>query len=124
MISNDIIESIYHKVELKKLVLRNKNNTILFQEYKNYRNTLKGIKQKAKNSFYTNQIKENIMKKKICEIISDAANGNKNKTRNNLNILDNHNTQFPNDTEMANFCNNYIANIGVNMVSVINESRS
>ena len=108
MISNGIIESIYHRDEQKTLVLRNKNNTILFQEYKNYINRLIRIIQKAKNSFCTNQIEENIMNiKKICEIISDAANENKNKTRNNLNILDHHNTQFSNETEMANFCNNY-----------------
>lgn len=121
-ITNGIICSIKHRDSLKKRVINNKHNTNLLLEYRTYRNILNRTIKNAKNRFYANLINTNANNiRKIYKIISDAANENNNKTDKGINVLDNNNLEFSNDTDMANFCNKYYVNMGVDMASVIKE---
>lgn len=121
-ITNGLIHSIKHRDKLKKLLIKDKNNVNLLQEYKDYRNQLNKLLLNTKNNYYTNQINENTNNlKKIYQIVAEASNEKNVKPASNLNILDSNDQQFPSDTEMANYCNKYYINIGSDMASRINE---
>lgn len=114
-ITTGLIISIKHRDKLKKKLLRNYTRE-LEKEYKLYRNQLNTLIKKQKYNYYKSQIENNMNDvKKIYRIISDATN-EKNKYKNtNINFVDEKNSEFLNNTDMANFCNNYFIDIGTEM---------
>lgn len=89
-------------------------------EYKAYRNNLNKLLKKAKNDYYKDQVYQNQNNiKKIYEIISEASNENSNKSDAELHFVDDNNLQFSNDKQMADFCNDYFADIGTKMLNNI-----
>lgn len=103
-----------------KKQLRKNFNPVDEQKYKDYRNRLHKIIQKCKCDYYKEQIKncEHDLKK-IYKIINEATNQINAKNSEKIQIKDN-NKSFVNDKEMANFCNNYFVNVGIQMANKIN----
>lgn len=119
-ISDGIITSTKHRDKMKKQLLKNKHDQNLLQDYKAYRNQLNKVIIKAKNKYYANQILNNNNDiKKIYKIISEATNEETGKGPNNINIKDTNNKEFTTDKEMANYCNKYFTNIGIEMANNI-----
>lgn len=88
-------------------------------EYKNYRNHLKKLLNTVKNEYYKQKIESNKQDiKKTYKIITEITNNNK-KSKSPLKITDTNNKNFETDLEMANHCNEYFSNIGLQMLSKI-----
>lgn len=91
---------------LKKLLIENKNDTSLLQDYRLYRNKLYKIIWNAKNNVHCTKINENINNvRKIYEIVKEAANEKSNRTSENITIHDDNDAEFDSDIEIAHFCN-------------------
>lgn len=117
-ITNAIITSIKHRDKMKRSLIKNYSDDREI-EYKTYRNNLNRIINFTKNDYYKNKINATCGNlKKIYEIISEATNEHS-KKNNNIHILDNDEKQFDTDYEMANFCNQYYTNVGVDMLKNI-----
>lgn len=123
-ITNGIIASIKHRDKMKKHLLKNKNNEKLLIEYKMYRNQLNKIIINVKNDYYAQQILNNNKNiKKIYDIISKAANEQNNKkTNKDIKVCNSNNLDFNSDKEMANYCNEYFSQIGLDMAAKINNT--
>lgn len=125
-ITNGIIMSIKNRDKMKKKLLLNFNE---FDKrvYKSYRNNLKKIIEKRKHEYYQNEIENagnNL--KKVYNLISEATNNNKksdNKNNSIPPITDNDATPFSDITSMANHCNNYYVNIGIEMLNKIKKTK-
>lgn len=118
-ITNGIITSIKHRDKIKKKLLKN-YITDLDNEYRRYRNNLNKTIHHAKNNYYKNEIlkcENNI--KTIYKVINDATNEKCNKSNSDIQIFDDNGKEFKNDKEMANFCNNFFTNVGVDMAKTI-----
>lgn len=122
-ITTGLITSIRHRDKLKnKLKQRftEEQNTI----YKIYRNKLNHLIKKQKFNFYKSQIEKNGNNvKKIYKVIADATNEKSKVKSSNYMFVDKHNHNFSNTLEMANFCNTYFINIGVEMEKKINNAQ-
>ena len=118
-ITDGLINSIKHRDKLKKTLLKN-FSFALELEYKNYRNRLNKLIKTQKYKFYKEQIeqhKNNL--KKMYEIIKHATNVSNKKDKNVLSVVNDNNLLFTNNLEMANYCNNYFTNIGIEMAKKI-----
>ena len=121
-ITNAIITSIKYRDQLKKKTIKNRNNELIINRYKTYRNNLKKVINEAKARYYREIVNNNRNNmKKIYNIISEATNSNTQKNNDNINILDsnNNNRPFDNTKQMANYCNDYFINIGKQMATKI-----
>lgn len=120
-ISEGLITSIKERDKLKKRLLESYSED-LEKEYKTYRNYLNTLLKKSKNNYYKNQVLQNQKNlKKIYEIISEATNNNLDNKKTEINLVDNDGKPFDNTKQMADYCNDYFANIGSNMLSNISE---
>lgn len=112
-ITNGIVYSIKKKDKLKKKLLLhyNEHDKKIFTEY---RNNLNKIIQKRKHEYYRDKI-ENSGKdmKKIYKVISEASDESR-KKQNKFEVKNN-NRIFPDLKSMANFCNDFFVNMGMNM---------
>lgn len=118
-ITDGIITSIKHRDKMKKRLLKH-YNVELDNEYRTYRNNLNKIIHHAKNNYYKNEIlncENNI--KKIYKVINEATNEKSNKSNSDIQILDDNGKEFKSDKDMANFCNNFFINVGVDMAKTI-----
>lgn len=87
-------------------------------EYKNYRNHLKKLLNTVKNEYYKQKIestKQDI--KKTYKIITEITNNRKKESP--LKVTDAGDKDFDTDLEMANHCNEYFSNIGLQMLGKI-----
>lgn len=119
-ITNGIITSIIYRDNLKKKLLKNYDPE-LESEYKTYRNKLNKLIFQAKNNYYKTQIescKNNV--KKIYKIITEATNEKNSPSSVELRITDDNEKDFDNKSDMANYCNNYFINAGIDMEKKIN----
>lgn len=122
-ITNGIVTSIKTRDRMKKKLSKNYDEQ-LEKQYKEYRNALNKLIKKQKNDFYKHKIeinKDNI--RKLYTVIRDATYENE-SSKNLLNIKDNNGQQFIDQKEMANYCNNYFINIGIEMEKEIPQPRA
>lgn len=118
-ISNGIVSSIKTRDKMKKKLLKNFSPQ-LEREYKEYRNTLNKLIHKQKNEYYKNQIENNKYDmKNLYNVIKDATYENNKKNNTFLNIKSKDDQSFNNCNEIANFCNEYYINVGVEMEKAI-----
>lgn len=118
-ISNGIIESIKKRDRMKKKLLLNYSNN---EEviYKTYRNNLNKIIQKRKHDYYKQKIEYNCNNyKTIYKIISEATDEAVPDRNSPLQIKDDNAIPFSNNAEMANYCNKYFNEVGVEMFEKI-----
>lgn len=114
-----IINSIKKRDKMKRQLLKN-HNIIYRNEYKIYRNNLNKVIAHAKNNYYKSKVENNKNNiKKIYKIISEATNESTGTSHNNIQILDENSQPFANDKEMADYCNVYFANVGLEMADKI-----
>lgn len=119
-ITTGITESIKKRDQLKKKLLKDKNNLILLNQYKNYRNKLTSIIKKTKDEYYRNEINNSQNNlKKIWQIINNATNSAKTKN-NKINIKDENDELIVQDNDQkAKAFNKYFINIGSIMAETI-----
>lgn len=117
-ITRGLIISIRNRDKLKLVVNKNRNNLILVQEYKRYRNKTNDLLKKTKKEFYCKKIAENKNNiRKLWEIIKEGLNEN---TNNNQKIsLVHENQSIIDETQIAEIYNDYFINIGKNMADKI-----
>ena len=112
--TNGIICSIKARDKMKKKLLLHFNDHDNNQ-YKEYRNNLKKIIEKCKYNYFKNKIENNNKNlKNIYKIIAEATDDKISTSKTDLEIKNN-NMIFPNKKEMANFCNEYFTNVGMEM---------
>lgn len=117
-ITNGLITSIKHRDKLKRRLLNN-YSVELENEYKVYRNSLNSLIQKQKNSYYREQINLNQGNmKKMYGILRDATCDKLIKNA-SIKINNKNGDDFLNDVEMADYCNEYFVNIGLEMAKKI-----
>jgi Reverse transcriptase (RNA-dependent DNA polymerase) len=123
-ITDGLVTSIKHRDKLKRICIKNKDDNVLRENYKTYRNHLNKLIKIAKNNYYSNQVDSNAHNiKKIYKIIAEASNETKNYS-NNLNIVNETNSKFSDEKNAANYCNNYFITAGVNLASKIQSSKT
>lgn len=116
-ITNGIITSIKNRDKMKRKLAKH-HSIELENEYRAYRNSLNKIIHKQKSSYYRSEIETNKHDiKHLYNIIKDACYE---KTRNNkTGIKDDRGHDFADEVSMANFCNDYFANVGLQMAEMI-----
>lgn len=119
-ITNSIIESIRRRDKIKKKYLLTKDPSDL-STYKIYRNSLNKIINKQKHNFYKQQIEANQNNfKKLYKILNEAVDG-VNIANDSLEIKNDNNEPFNSKKDMANHCNSFFANIGLEMLKKIKD---
>ena len=99
---------------MKRKLLKN-YNIELQTRYRNYRNCLNKLISKQKYIYYKKQIDENKNNmKKIYDIIKDAC-CEKSRKASTLRFNNRKGEKIQTNLEMANHCNDYFVNIGVEM---------
>lgn len=124
-ITNGLIRSIKTRDEMKRKLLSNFNENDN-QIFKTYRNNLKKVIEKCKYGYYKNKIDsaENDLKK-VYKLITDATNNTQDKSNNAPPpILNNDMSAFADLKHLANFCNEFFINIGVEMLNKIPEAKN
>lgn len=127
-ISKGLITSIINRDKMKRNLNKQKvtNNQYphnLETQYKSYRNKLNNLLKKSKHTYYENLItvNQNNMKK-VYDIINDVTNEKTSKS-NLLRIANDHGQLFQDNKLMSNYCNEYFANIGINMANKITKPK-
>ncbi|KAK9878787.1 hypothetical protein WA026_023852 [Henosepilachna vigintioctopunctata] len=117
-ITPGIICSIKHRDKMKKQLGFNSSNEN-YEKYRNYRNSLNSLINKCKYKYYNSKIEnnKNDLKKnyKVVNELSVKTNSEKND---NFKIKNN-DTTFNNTKDMAEYCNNYFVNNGLNLAKKI-----
>lgn len=109
--------------KLKRLISR--YSPELETQYKAYRNHLNKLIKIAKSSFYKRKIEENRGDlKKIYQIISDATSENREPKNKDFKIVDEAGNDFLGNKSMANYCNQYLIDIGINMQNKVADSQN
>ena len=117
-ITNGLIASNKNRDKMKKYLLIAFND-LDYQTYKQYRNNLHKIIQKCKHDYYKNKIEDaGYNLKKIYKLISEATDNSSHKHKISPPIKDNSHDFLDNRT-MANYCNEYFTNIGMDMLNKI-----
>lgn len=113
-ITNGLINCIKIRDKMKKKFLASHGVTDGLT-YKVYRNNLSKLINKCKYAYYREEInKSGKNLRKVYKVIADATNETGKRTNESLLIRDTVKT-FRDDTEMANFCNDYFVNVGLQM---------
>lgn len=118
-----LINSIKHRDNLKKKLLKNYSNELKL-EYTEYRNLLNKLIKNTKNQYYKNELESaNGNYKRIWEIINEASNSKTKKDKLiNVDIL-NDKGELTNDAQQkANIFNDYFINIGKKMAQKIEKN--
>lgn len=118
-VTEGIINSIKHRDELKKQLLRNFSINLNLN-YKKYRNTLNKIIKLAKSLYYKTKIQEAKNEyKQVWNIINDFTYSQKKGSTKNINITDNQGNIIKDDKEKAELFNNFFINIGTELKNKI-----
>lgn len=111
------------KIHLNKQKINNNYTHNLENQYKAYRNRLNNLLKKSKHDYYKNLITLNQNNvKKVYDIISEATNEKGRKSH--ISEIVNENGQYFQDDKLkSNYCNEYYANVGINMAKKITEPK-
>lgn len=122
-ITTGIVCSIKNRDKIKKQ-LKKSYSIEKEQQYKIYRNFLNKLINKCKNDYYKAKIEESQYNMgKIYKVINEVTNQVNNKGPEIHNIKDK-NQHFNNNKDLANYCNNYFTNVGINMLNNIKKPKN
>nr|CAI5869050.1 unnamed protein product [Callosobruchus analis] len=117
-----ILTSIRKRDLLKKKCIANRNNEIINQEYRTYRNTLTSLIKVTKNNYYINKLNTSQNNyKKTWNIINEISNGN-NAEKKQINQISLDGTMILNPEEIASSFNKFFINIADELTSNIPHS--
>nr|CAI5822904.1 unnamed protein product [Callosobruchus analis] len=117
-----ILTSIRKRDLLKKKCIANRNNEIINQEYRTYRNTLTSLIKVTKNNYYINKLNTSQNNyKKTWNIINEISNGNKAEKK-QINQISLDGTMILNPEEIASSFNKFFINIADELTSNIPHS--
>lgn len=120
-ITNALITSIKNRDKMKKQCLRDKNNEQLWNQYKDYRNSLTKLLQKSRKDYYTRKLNEaNKNTKKVWQIIKNSVT--ENNSNNNYQIYDQNNKVQTNAKLVSEIFIKYFSNVGENLANNIKSS--
>lgn len=114
-ITNGIITSIKNRDKMKQKLLRNFNDNY-YKAYKDYRNTIKTIIEKRKHEYYHYEIVsagKNI--KKVYNLIAEATNNKVSSKNAIMPIINNNGASTYDKKKVANICNDYFIDVGIDM---------
>lgn len=112
-ITKSLIISIRKRDKLKMQVIKNRDNLLILEQYKKYRNTVNDAIRSTKREYYLNKINENKNDpKKLWDTINESMG--RFKSRKKIQIL-HHNKTIDDDYEISNIMCNYFTTIGNEM---------